>query len=90
MPLAKDPAVAIIQIQNEDSLLFWTMQSIKGPAYKELCKLFGDWALKKYGSTEKVREVWRGCTHPNDDLDAGHGGDLHRLGTHPGRPEQEG
>ena len=33
VPLAKDPAVAIIQIQNEDSLLFWTMQSIKGTAY---------------------------------------------------------
>ena len=47
VPLAKDPAVAIIQIQNEDSLLFWTMQGIKGTAYKELCKLYGDWALKK-------------------------------------------
>ena len=64
VPLAKDPAVALIQIQNEDSLLFWTMQSIKGPAYKELCKLHGAWALKKYGSTEKVREVWRGWRIP--------------------------
>ena len=71
VPLAKDPAVAIIQIQNEDSLLFWTMQSIKGQAYTDLCKLFGDWALKKYGSTAKVREAWQGCTHPGDDLDAG-------------------
>ena len=74
MPLAKDPAVAVIQIQNEDSLLFWTMQSIKGQAYKDLCKLFGDWALKKYGSTEKVREAWQGCPHPDDDLDAGMAG----------------
>ena len=30
IPLAKDPALAIIQLQNEDSLLFWTAQSIKG------------------------------------------------------------
>ena len=30
IPLAQDPAVAIIQLQNEDSLLFWTAQSIKG------------------------------------------------------------
>ena len=71
IPLAKDPAVALIQIQNEDSLLFWTMQNIQGPAYKNLCTLFGDWALKKYGSTEKVREAWQGCRHANDDLEAG-------------------
>ena len=41
MPLAKDPAVAMIQIQNEDSLLFYTSQSIKGQALKNLCKLYG-------------------------------------------------
>ena len=70
MPLAKDPAVAIIQIQNEDSLLFWSAQNIKGQAYKNLCKLFGDWVLTKYGSTEKVQEAWQGCRHPSDDLDA--------------------
>jgi hypothetical protein len=74
VPLAKDPAVAIIQIQNEDSLLFWTMQSIAGQAYKNLCKLYGDWALRKYGSTEKVQEAWRGCAHPGDDLDVGMAG----------------
>ena len=62
MPLAKDPAVAIIQIQNEDSLLFWTMQSIKGQAYKNLCKLYGDWAMKKYGSAGKVARSLAGCT----------------------------
>jgi hypothetical protein len=71
MPLAKDPAVAIIQIQNEDSLLWWLMQSIKGQAYKDLCKLFGDWSLKKYGSLAKVREAWGGCKHEGDDLDTG-------------------
>ena len=71
IPLAKDPAVALIQTQNEDSLLFWTMQSIKGKAYKDLCRLYGRWALKKYGSTEKLQETWRGCPHPDDDLDAG-------------------
>ena len=30
LPLAKDSSVAIIQLQNEDSMLFWTMQGIKG------------------------------------------------------------
>ncbi len=29
--LGKDPAVAILQIQNEDSLFFWTLQGLKPP-----------------------------------------------------------
>ena len=37
--LAQDPALAIIQIQNEDSLLFWSSQGIKGAARKELQRL---------------------------------------------------
>ena len=71
VPLAKDPAVAIIQIQNEDSLLFWTAQGIKGQAMANLRKLYGDWLLKKYGSMEKVRAAWQGCAHPDDDFSAG-------------------
>ncbi len=71
VPLAKDPAVAMIQIQNEDSLLFYTSQNIKGQASRNLCKLYGDWLLKKYGSMEKVRDAWQGCAHPDDDLSAG-------------------
>jgi len=70
VPLAKDPAVAMIQIQNEDSLLFWTSQGIKGQALRNLCKLYGDWLLKKYGSMEKVRDAWQGCAHPDDDFSA--------------------
>jgi hypothetical protein len=69
--LANDPAVAIIQLQNEDSLLFWTMQTIKGQALRNLCKLYGEWLLKKYGGMEEVRNVWSGCRHPADDLASG-------------------
>ncbi len=29
IPLGKDPAVAILQVQNEDSLFFWTLQGMK-------------------------------------------------------------
>ena len=50
IPLAKDPALAMIHIQNEDSLLFWTEQNIKGKQLELLGKQFGDWAMKKYGS----------------------------------------
>ena len=67
IPLAKDPAVAIIQLQNEDSMLFWTMGAVKGQQLKNLRKLFADFLIKKYGSLEKTKEAWKNYTFPNDD-----------------------
>ena len=69
IPLAQDPALAIIQIQNEDSLLFYTSQGIKGPARTELRRQFGDFLKKKYGSLDKAKETWGG-TAPSADQDA--------------------
>jgi hypothetical protein len=68
IPLAQDPALAIIQIQNEDSLLFWTSQNIKGSARKELRRQFGEFAKKKYASLEKARIAWQGAA-PTPDQD---------------------
>jgi len=68
IPLAQDPALAIIQIQNEDSLLFYTSQGIKGAARKELRRRFGDFLKKKYGALEKAKETWGG-TAPSADQD---------------------
>lgn len=56
--LKDDPAIAIIQIQNEDSLLFWTFNSLKGDDYDLLRKKFGQWLAKKHGSLEKARAEW--------------------------------
>jgi len=67
--LAQDPALAIIEIQNEDSLLFWTIQGVKGTARKELRRQFGQFAAKKYGSLEKARQAWDGAA-PSPDQDA--------------------
>ncbi|GMV83020.1 MAG: hypothetical protein AMXMBFR7_42040 [Planctomycetota bacterium] len=58
IPLAKDPALAIFQLQNEDSLLFWTQQGIKGEAKQVLRKKFGAFLKEKYGSLEKAAESW--------------------------------
>jgi hypothetical protein len=69
IPLAQDPALAIIQIQNEDSLLFWTSQAIKGTARKELRRQFGEFVAKKYGSLEKAKTAWAGAA-PSADQDA--------------------
>ncbi|MBI3830014.1 MAG: hypothetical protein HY291_10880 [Planctomycetes bacterium] len=66
IPLAQDPALAIIQIQNEDSLLFYTAQGIKGPAKTELRKQFAEWLKKKYGSLEKAKTAWNGAAIPAD------------------------
>ncbi len=72
IPLAKDPAVAIFQIQNEDSLLFWTEQAIKGPQRRELGKLFGQWLVRKYGSLAQATQAWGGQPSvAGDDLAGG-------------------
>ncbi|MGB2819576.1 MAG: hypothetical protein WBF17_01240 [Phycisphaerae bacterium] len=69
LPLARDPALAVIQIQNEDSLLFYTTQGIKGPARAELRRQFGQFVLKKYGSFDKAKQAWGGAA-PSRDQDA--------------------
>jgi len=71
IPLAKDPAVGIIQLQNEDSLLFWTFNNLKGAPRERLQKQYGDWLAKKYGSIEKAFEAWGSQPGEKDDVDAG-------------------
>ena len=58
LTLAEDPAVAIIEIQNEDSLLWWGFSSIGGDARNMLRHLFAEFLTKKYGSLEKARQAW--------------------------------
>ncbi|MGC8638269.1 MAG: hypothetical protein ACP5XB_00145 [Isosphaeraceae bacterium] len=67
IPLARDPALAIIQLQNEDSMLFWTMQNVKGTQLQFLGKLFGKWLTKKYGSIDRALQAWDGDRMPEDD-----------------------
>lgn len=69
--LKDDPAVAIFQIQNEDSLLFWTINGLKGEDRELLRKQFGAWLIKKYGSLAKARQAWgdteaQGPQRPSD------------------------
>ncbi|MBI5832055.1 MAG: hypothetical protein HZB16_07065 [Armatimonadetes bacterium] len=58
IPLAKDPALAIIQLQNEDSLLFWTSQNIEGAAGAELRRRFAAFATRKYGGLTQALAAW--------------------------------
>lgn len=68
IPLAKDPAVAILQLQNEDSLLFFTLQSVKGEARRDLRKKFHDFLVRKHGSINTARSAWGtgNSRHQND------------------------
>lgn len=71
IPLSRDPTVAIIQVQNEDSLLFWTTQSMRPAQQERLGKKLKAWLVKKYGSLDKVREVWEGAGNGEDDFTRG-------------------
>jgi len=71
MPLSQDPSVAVIQVQNEDSLLFHTFSGLPEGERQMICKQYGDWLKKKYGSLDKALAAWQGTTHPKDDFAAG-------------------
>jgi hypothetical protein len=77
VPLAKDPAVAFFQTQNEDSLLFWTVAQIKGEEARRFGERFGRWLARKYGSLERARQAWPGAAAPGDDFDRGVAGFYH-------------
>jgi hypothetical protein len=77
VPLARDPAVAFFQTQNEDSLLFWTVSSIKGEEARRFGQRFARWLAAKYGSLERARQAWPGAAAPGDDFDRGVAGLYH-------------
>jgi hypothetical protein len=71
LSLAQDPAVAVIQIQNEDSLFFWTLQGLKPYWMRRLGAQFGSWCTRRYGSLEKTLAAWQGMRWNGDDLPNG-------------------
>ena len=66
IPLARDPAVGLIVLQNEDSLLFWTSRGIRPPQKALLGRLFADWLTEQYGSLETALKQWDGATVEGD------------------------
>lgn len=71
IPLAKDPALGIIQIQNEDSLLFWNVNNLKGEHLTAMRRKFGEWCVKKYGSLDAAFSAWSNRAVTGDDRAAG-------------------
>lgn len=71
LSLAQDPSLAVFQLQNEDSLLFWTVNAIEGPQREALERRFADFAQAKYGSLAAARRAWDRIRVKGDQPDAG-------------------
>ncbi len=67
IPLSKEPAVAIIQVQNEDSLFFWTAMMMKKPQTDRLADRFAKWLASRYGSLDAAFKAWPGANQAGDD-----------------------
>lgn len=74
--MADDPAVAVIEMQNEDSLFFWTLNMARYPEVQrqKVEGLFYDWLVERYGSIELAQAAWgdfNAGTFGRDDFAAG-------------------
>ncbi|MGV3613729.1 MAG: hypothetical protein ACO1SV_00220 [Fimbriimonas sp.] len=75
--LAEEPAVAMVEMLNEDSYFFWTFtpyENIPAEQMAILERLFGDWLARKYGSVAKAFQTWGGDAKRGDDAAAGRAG----------------
>ena len=69
--LVDEPAVAGIEIQNEDSLLFPTLHSLPEEQLRILEALFGRWLRDRYGSLEGAVSEWNSVPLPRDAIGDG-------------------
>ena len=71
--LIDDPAVASLEMQNEDSFFFWTFSeaNIPDPQLRMLERQFGDWLAKKHGSLDKALAGWNGAKLKRDSIAEG-------------------
>lgn len=72
LTLAGDPAVAMVEIVNEDSLFFWTFSPKNIPPlhWKRLEGRFAQWAIDRYGSLDKAYAQWQDQPRKGDAADA--------------------
>ncbi len=73
-PLGQEPAVAIIEIQNEDNLFFNTFEPSSWPPVQtqKADRAFGDFLVAKYGSINAAISSWGGqLTQARDAIGQG-------------------
>ncbi|HEX6890759.1 MAG TPA: T9SS type A sorting domain-containing protein [Chryseolinea sp.] len=71
IPLKDDPAVALIQIKNEDGVLFWTIQGVLPSLLADIERGFYDWLVAKYSSIDNAYAAWSNTILETDDVEAG-------------------
>ncbi|XGB42542.1 MAG: hypothetical protein LVS60_01300 [Nodosilinea sp. LVE1205-7] len=71
LALKDDPAVALLQLQNEDSLLFWTLERLKGGDLDLLLGRYWDWLMAKYGSLDATLKAWQQSSIEGDNPSQG-------------------
>lgn len=67
-PLATDPALFGVEIQNEDSFFFWTFSeaNVPDPQLRRLEHQFGDWLVRRHGSLGQAFAAWGGARLKRD------------------------
>jgi hypothetical protein len=60
LAIKDDPAVAILQVKNEDSLLFYTANNLPRPQQRLLSEKFAQWLIEKHGSLDAAFKAWDG------------------------------
>jgi hypothetical protein len=72
-PLAQEPAVALLELVNEDSFFFWTFNKENVPPvhWQRLERRFADWIGERYGAAEAAFAAWEGERLPEDDPERG-------------------
>ncbi len=66
--LTEDPAVMGLEVQNEDSLFFWTFneKNLPAPQLALLESQFAAWLVTRHGSLEKALDTWGSAPLPHD------------------------
>jgi hypothetical protein len=71
VPLAEDPAVFLVEINNENTIFDLDAASLPEYYQADLRRQWNDWLLARHGTTAALREAW-GAEQPlGDDLLAG-------------------
>lgn len=69
---AQDPALAAVEIQNEDNILWGYMKTVYPacPTYaRRLEERFADWLKARYGSAQKLEAAWGSAMKSGESLD---------------------
>lgn len=69
--LRDDPAVALIQIKNEDGVFWWTISAVKPELEKLIMQKFYQWAIAKYGNAAAIKTAWMNISQTKDNWTAG-------------------